>query len=67
MPVVFRERGCRFHFYFSEGDPREPVHVHVAKAGMDAKLWLLPDVRFAYDRGFDARAQRWLLDLVERR
>ena len=34
---------------------------------MDAKLWLLPDVRFAYNRGFDASVQRWLLDLVERR
>ena len=39
MPVVFRERGYRFHSYSDEGDPREPLHVHVAKAGADAKFW----------------------------
>ena len=67
MPVVFRERGCRFHFYSDEGDPREPVHVHVAKAGADAKLWLFPEPAFAYNRGFDARVQRWVLSVVNGR
>jgi len=37
MPVVFRWNGHRFHFYSDEGDPHEPVHIHVAKAGADAK------------------------------
>jgi hypothetical protein len=60
MPVVFRQRGYRFHFYSSEGNPREPVHVHVARPGADAKLWLYPDVAFAYNRGFSIRKQRWL-------
>ena len=51
MPVVFRWEGLRFHFFSSEGDPLEPVHIHVAQAGMDAKFWLYPEVRFAYNRG----------------
>ena len=68
MPVVFFEQGFRFHFFSSEGDPREPVHVHVAKRGVgDAKLWLYPEVRFAYHYGFDARAQRWISGTVAAR
>ncbi|WP_375271786.1 DUF4160 domain-containing protein [Sphingomonas sp.] len=65
MPQVFSEDGFRFHFYSGEGDPREPVHIHVAKRGLgDAKLWLYPDVKFAYNHGFDARTQRWISNVV---
>jgi hypothetical protein len=68
MPVVFTEAGFRFHFYSSEGSPREPVHVHVAKRGEgDAKLWLHPDAAFAYVHGFDGRIQRWLMAVVNER
>jgi hypothetical protein len=67
VPVAFRERGYRFHFYSNEGDPREPMHIHVAKDDADAKLWLYPEVAFAYNRGFDARTQRWLIAVVEAR
>ena len=30
MPEVFRYRGFKFYFYSAEGDPREPVHIHVS-------------------------------------
>lgn len=36
MPLVFRWKGYRFHFFSNEGDPREPVHIHVTKDGADA-------------------------------
>lgn len=65
MPVVFRLDGKRFHFYSSEGDPLEPVHIHVAQAGMDAKFWLFPEVRLAYNRGYDARSIKQQQDVVE--
>ncbi|MEO5324957.1 DUF4160 domain-containing protein [Mesorhizobium sp. CC13] len=39
MPVVFRHKGFRFYFFSNEGDPREPMHVHVGKDGVDAKFW----------------------------
>ena len=29
MPTVFRHDAFRFFFYSNEGDPREPIHVHV--------------------------------------
>ena len=42
MPVVFRYKGFRFFFYANEGNPREPVHVHVRAGGSEVKLWLEP-------------------------
>jgi hypothetical protein len=42
MPVVFRQEGFKFFFYSNEGDPREPIHVHVRGSGGLAKFWLSP-------------------------
>jgi hypothetical protein len=42
MPVAFRQSGYRFFFYSNEGDPREPIHIHVMKDGCTAKFWLEP-------------------------
>jgi hypothetical protein len=64
MPLVFRFDGFRFHIYSNEGDPREPIHIHVTRACADAKFWLFPEVEMAYNRGFDARTIRRLLDIV---
>jgi hypothetical protein len=65
MPSVLRKGGFRFFFYANEGNPREPVHVHVEQGDNEAKVWLRPEVRLAYNDGFDARALREVLDLVE--
>src|SRR5277367_376297 len=65
MPEVFRERGFRFFFYSNEGTPREPVHIHVEKDQLEAKFWLQPEVRVAYNDGYDARTLRELLEIVE--
>jgi Protein of unknown function (DUF2442)/Domain of unknown function (DUF4160) len=66
MPALFWERGFKFHFYSNEGDPGEPLHVHVAKRRVgDAKLWLYPEVAFAYTHGFDAQTQSWIVGLIE--
>ena len=51
MPVVFRQDGFKFFFSANEGSPREPVHIHVRKTGMEAKFWLTPVVRVAYNEG----------------
>jgi hypothetical protein len=50
---------------FSEGDPREPLHIHVRKAEGEAKFWLRPDVVLADSIGFDAPTLRNLLATVE--
>lgn len=52
MPRIFEWNGYRFFFYSNEGDPREPPHVHVRKAGSVAKFWIEPEVRLASSWGF---------------
>ncbi|HSV51340.1 MAG TPA: DUF4160 domain-containing protein [Burkholderiaceae bacterium] len=65
MPVIFRYKGFRFFFYSNEGDPREPIHVHVRSADGDAKFWVRPEVRLADSSGLDARTLRELSQVVE--
>ena len=38
MPTLLRWKGYRFFFYSADG--WEPPHVHVAKDGKEAKVWL---------------------------
>jgi hypothetical protein len=64
MPTVFRERGFRFFFYSNEGSPRERVHIHVEKDNVEAKFWLNPEIRVAYNDGYDARTLRELMGIV---
>jgi hypothetical protein len=66
MPVVFRLNGYRFFFYSNEGDPREPIHIHVMKDGCTAKFWLAP-VNLAQSSCFDARALREMEQIVQNR
>ena len=66
MPNVLRLDGWRFYFYSNEGDPLEPPHVHVRKAGGEAKFWLDPDVVLADSEGLDARALRELAVIVHK-
>lgn len=40
MPVILRLKGYRFWFY--QADLTEPIHVHVGKAGKEAKYWIDP-------------------------
>ena len=67
MPKVFEWRGYRFHFYSYEGSPREPIHVHVAKAGAEAKFWLHPRVRLADSRNLSPLEIRRLEKVIEER
>jgi hypothetical protein len=66
MPVVFRHEGYRFFFYSNEGDPREPVHIHVRKGDAVAKFWIAPLGLDSSD-GFDARALRELERIIKER
>jgi Domain of unknown function (DUF4160) len=53
MPVVLRVDGFKFLFYVNEGNPREPVHIHVKQGRDEAKFWLSPDVAMAYNCGLN--------------
>jgi len=65
VPTVFRAGGFRFFFYSNEGDPREPVHIHIERGDMEAKFWINPGVRVAYNDGFNAKVLREIADLIE--
>jgi len=41
------------------------VQIHVEKDHLEAKFWLIPEVRVAYNDGYDARTLRELLEIVE--
>ena len=65
MPTVFQAGSFRFFFYSNEGRPREPPHIHVEQGGREAKFWVRPVARLAYNDGFSARTLRELLTLIE--
>ncbi len=65
MPVVFRYKGYRFFFYSNEGDPLEPLHIHVRKGEAIAKFWLEPDVAVAEDYGMSASELRELMGVAK--
>jgi hypothetical protein len=67
MPLIFRHEGYRFHFFSNEGDPREPVHVHVTRERDTAKFWLHPEVNVAYNKGLSRRALAELSAIIETR
>jgi hypothetical protein len=41
------------------------LHIHVEKDDVEAKFWLKPEVRLAYNDGYDARILRGLIELIE--
>ena len=55
----------RIFFFCNEGNPLEPLHIHVRKAENIAKFWLDPEVSLAYSYGFRASELRALLNVIE--
>ena len=64
MPVVFRHKGYRFFFYSNEGDPREPLHIHVRRGSAVAKFWLEPTPEAAEAHGMAPHELHELLDVA---
>lgn len=66
MPTVFRNvLGYKVYFWSNENDPREPVHVHVARriGGDDAKFWVLHNGKVILDKSNSNLDPRDLRDL----
>ena len=55
MPTLLRWKGYRFFVYSADG--WEPPHVHVAKDGKEAKVWL-NDLGVAVNLGYSPRTRR---------
>lgn len=63
MPVVLRVRGYKFFFYQADVI-NEPPHVHVIKAGIEAKFWLDP-LRVAREGRFRKNDLREIERIIE--
>lgn len=61
MPTLLEWRGYKFRFYSS--DMYEPPHIHIAKDGASAKIWL-HSLEVAYVRGYNEREMKALQDVV---
>ena len=61
MPTVLRVKGYNFSFYAA--DCHEPRHMHVDKAGAQAKYWLDP-INQAWNRGFSRRQLREIEEIL---
>lgn len=62
MPKAYQEAGYRFYFYSNEN--QEPPHMHVRKAGNEAKFWLSP-IELHYNHGFNPNELRQIRDIIE--
>jgi len=67
MLLVFTLVGFRFFFYSYEGDPREPVHIHVRSCASVAKIWLYPEVHIATAYGFSGKELNKIWRIVDNR
>lgn len=67
MPKVFEIDGYKFFFFSNEGDPSEPCHIHVRKAGNLAKFWVEPNVRLDSSDGFSSKELKFIANAVEER
>jgi hypothetical protein len=65
MPIVFRQKGYKFFFYSNEGDPLEPLHIHVRKGEAIAKFWLEPRMELAESYGLDSSELNELMDIAQ--
>lgn len=61
MPVILRYKGYRFFFFSNEGNPREPLHIHVRKGQAIAKIWLEPEPAVAESYGMKSAELEKLL------
>lgn len=64
MPVVFRHKGFRFFFYSNEGNPLEPLHIHVRMGESVGKIWLEPTPGIAHSYGLNSGDLRELLTVA---
>ena len=63
MPVILRVKGYKFWFY--EADRDEPPHVHVGRAGKEAKYWLEPDIELAKNYRLSRAQLKEIEQLIE--
>ena len=62
MPQLFTVFGFRFMFYSND---HEPIHVHVVKAGAEARFQVAPEVSLLDNKGLKLAELKLAESLVE--
>ena len=63
MPTVLMVLAFKFCFYSND---HEPMHVHVTKGDCEARVFLVPEVKLDWNRGFKAQEIKKILMLTEK-
>ena len=63
MPSVFESKGFNFSFFSS--DINEPIHIHVTKGDGFAKIWLEPEISWAFCYSFKPKEKRSIFKIVK--
>ena len=64
MPIIHREAGLVFRFFFNEGN--EPAHIHIYGDKDSMKVWLNEDLEIAKIRKLPFNDQRRGLEIAKR-
>ncbi len=64
MPKIFEKNGYKFFFYSNEGNPREPLHVHIKKGENNAKFWINPEILINENYGFTSKELNWIKEEI---
>jgi hypothetical protein len=65
MPEILRYKGYKFFFFANEGNPLEPLHVHVRKGEATAKFWVDSTVSVAESYQLKSSELKELARVVE--
>jgi len=65
MPVIIRYKGYRFFFFSNEGEPLEPIHIHVRQGESVAKFWIYPQISVAESYGIKSSELRDLMKVIK--
>ncbi len=65
-PTVLRYKSYRLFFFSNEGDPLEPVHIHIKKEENLAKFWLEPELVLAESYGFNSKELKEIEEIVRK-
>jgi hypothetical protein len=55
MPGILRYKVYTLFFFSNEGNPREPLHVHVRRVEATAKFWVKPQVSVSESYGLSSQ------------
>lgn len=66
VPKVFESNGYKFFFFANEGNPKEPLHIHVRKGERVAKFWIEPEISLDENYGFRSQELSWIQEEIEK-